>query len=143
MTGFVVNHNRVNNDFDRMLKNIISSPVFPFSRNEEYVPAVDIVENEHHLNLFVELPGMEKGDIKVVIKDDILTVSGERKSGIGNQDNSIIRSEIYSGSFSRSFTLPDNVEPDNIKADYKNGILKIVLNKKEETRPKEINVNVQ
>jgi len=143
MTGFVVNHNRINKDFDRVLKNFIGSPACACGPNDEFVPAVDIVEKDDLVSLYLELPGMEKGDIKVVVKDDVLTVSGERKSEAHSEENNIIRSEIYTGAFSRAFTIPDNIDSDSIKADYKNGVLKIILTKKEETRPKEIEVNVK
>jgi HSP20 family protein len=94
------------------------------------------------LVLTFELPGMDKKDIKVQVKDSVLTVSGKRELKSETKEGNTVRSEIWSGSFSRSFTLPDSINPEKIAADYKNGLLEIRMDKLEEVKPKEIEVRV-
>ena len=112
------------------------------SHDDRFVPRVNISEDEHNVRLIFEVPGLEKGDIKVVVQDSVLTVSGDRKFEREEVKENYVRSEIRSGSFKRSFTLSDSVSHENISADYKNGLLEISLPKKEETKPQKIEVNV-
>lgn len=105
-------------------------------------PRVEVTENDDHVNLKAELPGLEKDAIKVMVEKGVLTISGERKSEKKEDHKGYHWSEISHGSFSRSFTLPDNVEADKIEADYKNGILDIKLPKVEQAKPKEIEVKI-
>ncbi len=147
MTRFLVNQNRVDNDFDRFFHNIFNQSFFPshsFSGNAEnsFSPKVNVAERDDAISLTFELPGMEKSDIKVLVKDNILTVSGERKIETEVKSDDYFRSEISSGAFSRSFNLPDSVKTDGVQADYKNGLLHVVLTKKEELQPKEIEIAV-
>lgn len=114
-----------------------------FAKNDmSFSPRVDIQETEDQLTIAFELPGMDKNDVKIVVRDNVLSVSGSRE--VKNEDSGIhyIRSEIASGSFCRQFTLPDTVEPDSISAEYKNGLLEVKLNKREEAKPKEIEIKV-
>lgn len=112
----------------------------------EYFPRVDIRETKENLQLIFEVPGMSKDDIKVLIKDKVLTVSGKREDRTDEKSNekgvNWIRTEISVGEFSRSFTLPEYVNPDRVRADYKHGMLEITLDKREELKPKEIEVKV-
>lgn len=108
----------------------------------KYLPAVDIAESENDYTLTFELPGIEKKDIKVGIEDGVLTVSGERKLSREEKGNNFIRSEIASGSFCRSFTLPKSVDVGKISADYKDGLLTVKLGKSETAKPKQIEVKV-
>ncbi len=108
-----------------------------------WVPAVDILEEKEAVKLTAELPGMKKEDVKIGIEDGVLTIKGERKfSEERNRDN-YYRIERSYGSFSRSFTLPPTVEADKIKANMKDGILELYLPKKEEAKPKEIEIKVE
>ena len=139
---------RTNSPFQKDLENIFNdfnvfdSPLFKQSGHHAHSPRVDVVESDNKVELTFEMPGMDKGDIKVLVKDNVLTVSGERKVNTEVKDDRYLRSEIYSGSFSRSFTFGDNVNPEKINADYKNGLLLVTLEKKEERKPKEIDVNI-
>lgn len=108
----------------------------------EFMPRVNIKEDDDNVHLTFELPGLEKGEIKVIVLDSVLTVSGERKLMTEEKKENYLRSEINSGSFSRSFTLSDKIDQGSVKADYFNGLLEIKLSKKEEKKPKEIQVNV-
>ncbi len=106
-------------------------------------PRVDILEDDKHIELTFELPGMEKDEIKVFVKDNVLTVSADRKIEKNESENGWIHREIRSGSFSRSFTLPDTIDASSISADYRNGMLEVKLDRKEEAKPKEIEVKVK
>jgi len=127
---------------DPFFEDFFSAPSM-FNRWEsEYTPRVDIVEKEDYLSMSFEVPGMDKKDIKVQIKDNILSISGNRESKSEENGDSYVRREIRTGSFCRQFTLPRTVDTSAIKAEYKNGILEVRLDKREEAKPKEIDIKV-
>jgi HSP20 family protein len=107
-----------------------------------FVPAVDIYEDEHTIQLKLEVPGIEEKDLDVKVENNVLTVSGERKFEKEEKEENFRRVERRYGSFSRSFTLPNSVNAEDVKADYSNGVLKITLGKRAEAKPKQIKVNV-
>jgi HSP20 family protein len=117
-------------------------PSFFEESNQDFTPRVNINETEKNVSLTFELPGMEKDDIKVMVQDNVLTVSGQREVKHEEKKDNYLRSEISSGSFSRSFTLPDTVDAGKINAEYKNGLLEVTLEKHEKALPKEIKVKV-
>lgn len=112
------------------------------SAGESWVPAVDILEKDGNLILEAELPGLKEKDIELRLEGNVLTLRGERKMAKEEKQNDFHRMERYYGTFSRSFTLPDTVESDKIKAEYKNGILVVTIPQKPEVKPREIPVNV-
>ena len=107
-----------------------------------FVPPVDIYEDEHSIQLKLEVPGIEEKDLDVKVENNILTVSGERKFEKEEKEENFRRVERSYGSFSRSFTLPNMVNPEDVSADYSNGVLKIKLGKRAEAKPKQIKVNI-
>jgi HSP20 family protein len=107
-----------------------------------FVPPVDIYEDEHHITLKIEVPGIDQKDIDVRVENNTLTVRGERKFETEEKEENFHRVERRYGSFYRAFTLPNTVESDSVTADYDNGVLKIKLAKKAEAKPKQIKVNV-
>jgi HSP20 family protein len=127
---------------DPFLDDFFSIPPIFTDREIEFMPRVDIRETENHLDLTFEVPGMKKDDIKIVVKNKVLTVSGKRESRTETEKDRFVRNEIVAGAFSRSFTLPDTVGDDSIQAEYKNGLLTVTLAKREEAKPKEIEVKV-
>ena len=104
-------------------------------------PAVDIYEEDSKIILKAELPGVDKNDIDVDVKDRVLTLKGERSYENEVKEDRYHRKEQAYGSFHRSFTLPDDVDSAKIKADYKDGILKIEIPKPEERKPKKITIH--
>jgi len=132
---------RINRDFESVFDSFFN---FPWHRsvNGDFVPRIDITEDKNQMVLKAELPGMNKEDIKVVFEDGVLTISGEKMNKVESEDTTQVWSEMCSGAFSRSLTLPDYVEPDKIKADYSNGLLVLTLPKAEKAKPKEIEVKV-
>ena len=105
-------------------------------------PSVDISEDNNSITINAEVPGTIKDNIKVNIQDNTITLKGEKKQEKEEKDANYHRIERNYGAFMRSFTLPAPVQSDKIKASYKNGILKIVLPKTEEVKPKEIPIDI-
>jgi HSP20 family protein len=109
-------------------------------RSEGWVPPVDILEREGNLILMVSLPGISEKEVDLKVEGQTLTIKGERKS-LEPDAYSYHQAESRFGAFSRSFTLPETTDLDNIKADYKNGILSIAIPQKPEVKPRTIKVN--
>src|ERR1700726_3161219 len=107
-----------------------------------FAPPVDIYEDEHNIILKLEVPGIDEKDIDVRIDNNTLTVHGERKIEKEEKEENFRRVERQYGSFTRSFTLPSSVDPQQVSADYNQGVLKIKLAKKADAKPKQIKVNV-
>jgi HSP20 family protein len=106
-------------------------------------PPVDIYENDHQeLVIKAELPDMKRDDIKLVVDDNMLTISGEKKFDSEMKDESCHRVERTYGQFSRSFSLPTTIDTGKVSAEYKNGVLTVKLPKREEAKPKQIAVKV-
>ncbi len=126
---------------NELLKNVATGDVHLAS--DVMYPAVDVVEKDNHYLYFVELPGVNKEDIKLMVKDGSLVLEGERKEPQMGENVQKIRGEIAYGKFQRTVPLPENVDVDRIKAEYQNGLLVIQIEKKEETKPKLIDVQVK
>ncbi|MDI4659400.1 Hsp20/alpha crystallin family protein, partial [Xanthobacter autotrophicus] len=102
---------------------------------KSYLPQIDVYEKDGFLNFDVEVPGFNKEDIKVTLQDNVLSITGERKEEKEEKDKKYYVCERSYGAFSRSFTLGDDVNKDNIDASYENGVLKIKLAKIEPVKP--------
>ncbi len=110
-----------------------------YSRTDTTLPSVNIKENTDAFMVEVAAPGFDKSDFNIELNNDLLTISSEKK--VENEvkdDEKISRQEFSYQSFTRSFTLPELVEDEKISAKYENGILSIVIPKKEEAKPKPI-----
>ncbi|HSR50171.1 MAG TPA: Hsp20/alpha crystallin family protein [Acidobacteriota bacterium] len=131
------------NDVQRLFDDAFSNF---FSRNypetsRGWRPAVDVSEDTDALVFTAELPGFAKGDIDISVEDGVLTLSGERTQE--RKDEEYHRIERSYGRFERSFTLPRNIDPDKISANLKNGLLVLTLPKREEAKPKQIDIKVK
>ena len=124
---------------------LLDSPFFGrFNRQMApagWVPAFDVYEDQDKLTIRGELPGLKKDQIKLTLKDEVLTVSGERKSETDAQDTDYIRRERAFGSFERTVALPFPVNQSEIAAKYEDGVLTITLPKAEEAKPRQIAIN--
>jgi len=107
-----------------------------------FAPAVDVYEDEHKVSLKIEVPGIDEKDIDVRVENNTLTVHGERKIDKEEKEENYRRVERQYGSFTRTFTLPQTVDTENVSATYDKGVLKIALPKKAEAKPKQIKVHV-
>ena len=110
--------------------------------NRMWAPAVDIYESEQNLVVKTELPGIDPKDVEVRIENQTLFIRGERKFERDVKEQSYHRVERSYGSFARSFTLPNTVNPEHVKAEYKDGVLTLTLAKREEAKPKTIKIQV-
>jgi len=106
-------------------------------------PPVDIYEAENGIIIKAELPGVRKEDISVELKDNILTLKGERIADRDIPEEKYFRRERCFGTFVRSFTMQDVVNPDKIKAGFKDGVLEVEIPKPEVEKPKQIKVNIE
>jgi len=108
----------------------------------EWAPLVDITEDEKEYLIKAQLPEVKKDDMKVSVQDGILTIAGERKSEKEERNKKFHRVEWAYGSFSRSFTLPEDADADKVAGDFKDGVLKVHVPKSEKAKPKKIDVKV-
>jgi HSP20 family protein len=107
-----------------------------------WAPAVDIYETENELVLKADLPDINEKDLDVRVENNMLTIRGERKFEQKVKEENYLRIERTYGSFSRSFSLPNTVSTENIKAEYKNGVLTVEMPKRAESKPKQVKINV-
>jgi len=119
------------------------------SRTEEgiaastWTPAVDIYETPETVVMKAELPGLSRDDIEIQIRDNTLTLKGERRFAKDVQQENYLRIERAYGAFQRSFTMPATIQRDNIRAVFLDGVLELTLPKAEEAKPKKIAIEVQ
>jgi len=128
-------------DMDRLFKSLFGE--IPEEREGFWAPVMDIEEDNDNVMVRAEIPGMKKEDIKVSVRNNVLTISGERKQEKEMKNKTYHRVERYYGKFSRTITLPSEVETDKIKASYKDGVLMVTLPKPESKKPKQIDVEIK
>lgn len=109
----------------------------------DWTPPVNIAETKDNYRLTVELPGVEKKDVSVTIRDGVLVVEGDKTAEASSSEMSIHRSECSTGHFVRSFSLPEEVAADKMTAIYKDGVLTLVIPKQEQAKPRSIEIAVQ
>ena len=103
---------------------------------------MDLVEEGEQYVLRANLPGVREEDVKVELDDDVLTISGERKSEHEERRDGYHRIERASGSFSRSLTVPDGVDPERVQARFENGVLEVRVPKPEQRKPRRVAISV-
>jgi len=103
-------------------------------------PVLDLYQDKDNVYVKAEVPGMKKEEIEISLHQGTLTLSGERKEQQQQQGTDAIRTERFTGRFSRSITLPGPVDGEKVKASYRDGILTVVLPKSEEAKPKQIQI---
>ncbi|MCF7821717.1 MAG: Hsp20/alpha crystallin family protein [Mariprofundaceae bacterium] len=127
----------MNRQLGRLLDDPHSAEV---TETSSWMPSVDIRETEDALVVQAELPGIDKKDVKLEIKDGVLTISGERRYEKDVKEENVHRIERSYGSFARSFSLPSNIEADKVNAEMKEGVLHVRLPKRESAKPKAIEI---
>jgi HSP20 family protein len=108
-----------------------------------WAPAIDIYETDNEIVVKAELPEVKKEDVYVSIEDNLLTIRGERKFSEETKKENYHRVERSYGEFMRSFTLPSFVDANKVNAEFKDGVLRVTLAKREEAKPKQIEVKVK
>jgi HSP20 family protein len=109
----------------------------------DWAPRVDIAETDKAFEIKAEIPEVNKEDVKVTVDNGVLTIRGERKQEKEEKGKKFHRVELYYGIFTRSFTLPDNVDETKVTASFKDGMLNLQIPKTEEAKPKAIEVKVE
>jgi len=131
--------NRINRMFDEFY--------YPLNMSDsdlgswKWSPKADIYEKDDGIVIKAELPGVDKNDVEIDLNDRILKIKGERKSDSEIKDENYYRKETAFGKFERAFTLPVDVNSDQIKAEYKDGLLKVEISKPEGQKPKQISIH--
>jgi HSP20 family protein len=107
-----------------------------------WIPAMDLVEEGDRYVLRADLPGLSEDQVNIELEENVLTISGERKTEHEERRNGYVRVERASGSFSRSLVLPEGVDPDSVKAHFDNGVLEVRIPKPEQPKPRRVAISV-
>jgi HSP20 family protein len=130
-------------DFDRLFREAFSPALAEGEvSTRTWAPPVDIYEDGDNLVLKAELPGVNPDDVEIRVEDNTLYLKGERKFEKEVKEQNYHRIERSYGTFTRTFSLPNSLDADKVTANYKDGVLTLVMPKKEEAKPKTIKVNV-
>ena len=127
--------------FTREIDRVFDAFFGQTDQGRRWVPPMDLVEAEDHFLLKADLPGLAEGDVNLEVQDGTLTISGERKAEHEQREKGWYRIERSFGSFSRSLTLPDGVDPDRIEAAFDHGVLEVRIPKPEERKPRRIEIS--
>ena len=133
---------RMNRIFDEAFRGQRGANEDDWALGGNWAPPVDIFEQDGNIVLRAELPGIEAKDVDIRVENNMLSLRGERKFDSEVKREDCHRVERAYGTFSRSFTLPNVVDTEKIKADYKDGVLQVTLPQKEEAKPKQISIAV-
>jgi HSP20 family protein len=107
-----------------------------------FVPSAEMDETDTEIHLKLEVPGMQAEDLDIEVTDEAIAVKGERKSESKTEEEGLIRSEFHYGKFERVVPMPTRIKKDNVVAEYKDGILRLIIPKSEETKEEAVKVKV-
>lgn len=133
---------RMNRLFDESFRGIPRGSEDDWSLGGSWAPLVDIYEHEGNIVLKAELPGLQPKDVDVRVENNVLTLRGQRQFSDEVKREQYHRVERAYGSFSRSFTLPSVIDTEKIRAEFKDGVLRLTLPTREEAKPKQIAINI-
>ncbi len=111
--------------------------------NGDWMPAVNVIDNEGEYEIEVAAPGLKKEDFNVTVKNNVLTITGKTEKEEEEKDRNFTRREFSYKSFTKSFTLPEDADPDDIDAKYKDGVLKLMVKKTEKALPPKKEVKIK
>lgn len=133
----------IQNEMNRLFNTFFETPTAPLNgAARRWIPAMDLVETDGDLVLRADLPGLSEEDVNIELEDNVLTVSGERKIEHEERKEGYYRVERSSGSFRRSLTLPEGVDPEAVKATFDRGVLEVRVPKPEERKPRKVAISV-
>ena len=127
--------------FTREIDRVFDAFFGQTDQGRRWVPPIDLVEAEDHFMLKADLPGLTESDVNIEVQDGTLTISGERSAEHEQREKGWYRIERSFGSFNRSLTLPDGVDPDGISARFEHGVLEVNIPKPEERKPRRISIS--
>ncbi len=134
--------NTIQSEMNRLFNSFFESPTASNgTAARRWIPAMDLVETDEDFVLRADLPGLTESDINIELEDNILTVSGERRAQQEERRDGYYRVERASGSFSRSLTLPEGVDPDKIHAGFEHGVLEVRIPKPEQRKPRKVTIS--
>jgi HSP20 family protein len=136
--------NTIQNEMNRLFNTFFDAPAAPNSTqgmSRRWIPAMDLAETEDSFVLRADLPGLSEKDVNIELEDNVLTISGERKSEHEERKDGYYRVERASGSFSRSLTLPEGVDPEKISANFDRGVLEVQIPKPEQRKPRKVTIS--
>src|SRR5436305_4724884 len=136
--------NTLQGEMNRLFNTLFDAPApgDGGSAARRWIPAMDLVETDEDFVLRADLPGLSESDVNIELEDNVLTISGERKSEHEEHKEGYYRVERASGSFSRSLTLPEGVDPDAVKASFDRGVLEVCVPKPEAKKPRKVEISV-
>jgi HSP20 family protein len=133
--------NTIQGEVNRLFNTFFDTPVAAGDARR-WLPAMDLVETEDHFLLRADLPGLGEDDVSIEVEDSVLTISGERKAEHEERKEGYHRVERAYGSFSRSLTLPDGVDPEAVEASFDRGVLEVRIPKPEQRKPRRVSISV-
>jgi HSP20 family protein len=135
----------IQNEMNRLFNTFFDAPS-PAQTNggtsRRWIPPMDLVETEGEFVLKADLPGLTEDDVNIELEDNVLTISGERKVDQEHRQDGYYRFERGYGSFRRSLTLPEGVDPESVKASFTHGVLEVRVPKPEERKPRKVAISV-
>ena len=136
--------NTIQSEMNRLFNTYFEAPsqTNAASAARRWIPAMDLVETGDEFVLRADLPGLHESDVNIELEDSVLTISGERKAEHEERKEGFYRVERSSGSFSRSLTLPEGVDPDAVHASFDRGVLEVRIPKPEQRKPRKVAINV-
>jgi HSP20 family protein len=134
--------NTVQNEVNRLFNTLFEAhPGTSGATQRRWIPAMDLVETDEDLVLRADLPGLSEKDVNIEVEDNVLTISGERKTEHEERKEGYYRVERASGSFTRSLTLPDGIDPDRVRASFDRGVLEVRIPKPEQRKPRKVTIS--
>ena len=136
--------NTIQTEMNRLFNTFFEAPVPEGngpSAIRRWIPAMDLVETGDDFVLRADLPGLSEGDVNIELEDNVLTISGERKSQREERKEGYYRVERASGAFARSLTLPEGVDPERIQANFDRGVLEVRIPKPEQRKPRKVTIS--
>jgi HSP20 family protein len=135
--------NTIQSEMNRLFNTYFDAPTAGNGGSlRRWIPAMDLVETEKDFVLRADLPGVDEQDVKIELEDRVLTISGERKAEHEERKEGYYRVERSSGSFTRTLTVPEGVDPSTINASFDKGVLEVRIPKPEEKKPHRVAISV-
>jgi HSP20 family protein len=135
--------NTIQNEMNRLFNTFFDAPA-PANGpalSRRWIPAMDLVESDDDFVLRADLPGLSEDDVNIELEDNVLTISGERKAEHEERKEGYYRVERASGSFSRSLTLPEGIDPEKVQANFDRGVLEVRIPKPEQRKPRKVSIS--
>ncbi len=127
-------------DIERYMDEFFNAWNRPLDHQKDFSPACDITETKSHFIVNVDLPGVKKSDVNIEVNNGILTISGERRNELNQNDGAESYYERTYGTYKRSFNLPESVDPESIEANFENGVLSVALPKAKAKQARKIEI---